>query len=141
RDPRRRFAPKSARVRRASVESSPGRAARSAAEGRIMRKRVERPGVREGYDRWAESYDATRNPVVALDRRVAFRALKPKAGEVVLDAGCGTGAHLRRLCAARAHPVGLDFSRGMLRVAQRNVPRALLAQADLNDPLPIREAA
>ncbi|HTO54077.1 MAG TPA: class I SAM-dependent methyltransferase [Myxococcota bacterium] len=103
-----------------------------------MTKRVERPGVREGYDRWSHSYDATPNPLVALDRRVTFGALAPRAGEAVLDAGCGTGAHLARLCEARTRAVGLDFSRGMLRVAQRSAPGAGLAQADLNEALPIR---
>jgi SAM-dependent methyltransferase len=34
--------------------------------------------------------------------------------------------------------VGLDFSRGMLRVAQRNAPRAALAQADLDRGFPVR---
>lgn len=105
-----------------------------------MRKRVERPGVREGYDRWSETYDATPNPVVALDRRFTLHTLDPKAGEAVLDAGCGTGSHLSQLCAARCRPVGLDFSRGMLRVARRNAPRAMLARADLDHPLPIRRA-
>ena len=103
-----------------------------------MKRRVERPGVREGYDKWSATYDATPNPVVVLDRRVAFDALNPKAGEAVLDAGCGTGSHLSRLSAVYARPVGLDFSRGMLRVARRKAPQAMLAQADLNDPLPIR---
>jgi SAM-dependent methyltransferase len=103
-----------------------------------MKKRVERPSsVREGYDRWSETYDATLNPVVALDRRFTMRALQLQAGETVLDAGCGTGSHLSRLGSARNHAVGLDFSRGMLRVAQRAAPQAMLAQADLNDPLPI----
>jgi len=103
-----------------------------------MSKRVERPGVREGYDRWSRTYDATPNPLVALDRRVTLRALAPRAGEAVLDAGCGTGAHLASLCAARARAVGLDFSRGMLQVAQRSAPAAGLAQADLNAPFPVR---
>jgi SAM-dependent methyltransferase len=106
-----------------------------------MRKRVERPTVRDGYDRWAESYDTTPNPVVALDRRVTLGALDLRAGEVVLDAGCGTGAHLGALSAACRRAVGLDFSRGMLRVARRNAPRALLARADLNERLPVRGAA
>ena len=75
-----------------------------------MSKRVERPGVREGYDRWSDSYDETPNPLVSLDRRHTVRALDPRPGERVLDAGCGTGAHLGRLCAARSLPVGLDFS-------------------------------
>jgi len=104
-------------------------------------KRVERPGVREGYDRWSETYDTTANPLVALDRRYTFDALEARPGEWVLDAGCGTGAHLASLCEARSRPVGLDFSRGMLRVAQRAAPRAAFARADLNRELPVRRAA
>lgn len=103
-----------------------------------MAKRVERPGVRAGYDRWAETYDATPNPVVALDRRHTPAALAPRVGERVLDAGCGTGAYLGWLARARSRPIGLDFSRGMLRVAQQRAPRAALAQADLNRELPVR---
>jgi SAM-dependent methyltransferase len=106
-----------------------------------MTRRVERPGVREGYDRWSETYDATQNPLVSLDRRHTLRALDPRPGESILDAGCGTGSHLRSLCAAHTRPVGLDFSRGMLRVAQRSAPRAALAQADLNRDFPIRPGA
>ena len=106
-----------------------------------MSKRVERPGVREGYDRWSDSYDETPNPLVSLDRRHTVRALDPRPGERVLDAGCGTGAHLGRLCAARSLPVGLDFSLGMLRVAHGAAPGAALVQADLNRELPIRPGA
>ena len=106
-----------------------------------MAKRVERPPLREGYDRWAQSYDATPNPLVALDRRTTFAALDPRPGERVLDAGCGTGAHLARVCASRAGGIGLDFSRGMLSVAQRSAPGAGLAQADLNGPFPVRSGA
>jgi len=104
-----------------------------------MAKRVERPGVREGYDRWSTTYDATPNPLVALDRRLTMRALAPRSGERVLDAGCGTGAYLRRLCRAGSRAVGLDFSRGMLRVARRAAPRAALVQADLNLAFPVRD--
>jgi len=106
-----------------------------------MTRRVERPGVREGYDRWSAIYDATPNPLVALDRRVTLGALSPRPGEWVLDAGCGTGAHLAALSLARSRAVGLDFSRGMLRVAQRVAPNAGLAQADLNEELPVQRVA
>jgi SAM-dependent methyltransferase len=106
-----------------------------------MSKRVERLGVREGYDRWSDTYDATLNPLVALDRRFTLAALEPRAGERVLDAGCGTGIHLAALCRARSQAVGLDFSRGMLRVAQQRAPHAALAQADLNRELPVRRRA
>jgi SAM-dependent methyltransferase len=106
-----------------------------------MSTRVQRPGVREGYDRWAETYDATPNPLVALDRRITLAALSPRMGERVLDAGCGTGVHLATLARARSRAVGLDFSRGMLRVAQQRVPQAALAQADLNREFPVRRRA
>jgi len=45
---------------------------------------------------------------------------------------------MARLCDAGCRPVGLDFSHGMLRVAQRAVPGASLAQADLNREFPVR---
>jgi ubiquinone/menaquinone biosynthesis C-methylase UbiE len=105
-----------------------------------MNRKVERPGVREGYDLWAETYDRTPNPVVALDRRHALTHLRPRAGERVLDAGCGTGANLRAIAGAGAEPVGLDFSLGMLRTAQRAAPEAMLAQADLNSQFPLRRS-
>jgi SAM-dependent methyltransferase len=103
----------------------------------MKNKRVERPGVQEGYDRWSETYDRTPNPLVALDRRLTLDAVDPQPGERVLDAGCGTGSHLAGLSAARTRPVGLDFSRGMLGVARRAAPRAALAQADLNQAFPV----
>ncbi len=106
-----------------------------------MASRVERPGVRAGYDRWSATYDVTPNPVVALDRRVTPGALAARAGERVVDAGCGTGAYLAILSRARSRPVGLDVSRGMLSVARRRAPLAALAQADLGDRLPLRPRA
>lgn len=106
-----------------------------------MSRRVERPGVRAGYDRWAETYDATPNPLVALDRRVTLAALRPRADDWVLDAGCGTGVHLAAICNLGSRAVGLDLSRGMLRVARRAAAGAALAQADLNVAFPVRRAA
>ena len=101
-----------------------------------MRKRIERPGVRGGYDRWAQHYDQTENPVVALERRHAMDLLRPQQDEQIIDAGCGTGVHLRSMRRAGSRPVGVDFSHGMLRVAQRNSPGVSLVEADLNRELP-----
>jgi len=101
-------------------------------------KRISRPEVREGYDLWAQTYDATPNPLVALDRRHTIAHLRPRQGERILDAGCGTGINLRRIVEAGGRPVGLDFSRGMVQVAQRAAPGVPLAQADLNRNLPLR---
>jgi hypothetical protein len=79
-------------------------------------RRVERPDVRSGDDRWAATYYATPNPVVAFDRRVTLQSFDAAAGGRVLDAGCGTSAHLGSL-------------------------QGRLAQADLNREFPIRSGS
>ena len=103
-----------------------------------MSKPLSRLGVREGYDLWSESYDQTPNPLVALDRRHSMSLLQPRPEERVLDAGCGTGAHLRFMLRQGSKPVGLDLSLQMLRVAQGKHPGVALVQADLNNRLPFR---
>jgi SAM-dependent methyltransferase len=103
-----------------------------------MSKLVKRPGVREGYDQWAATFDKTPNPLVSLDRRHTVRVLEPRPGEWILDAGCGTGAFLRILCSVRSRPIGLDISLGMLHVARRKVPEAGVVQADLNHAFPVQ---
>jgi len=104
----------------------------------MSNKSVQRPGVREGYDAWSTTYDETPNPLVALDRRYTMDLLHPRPSERILDAGCGTGAHLWMILHAGGSPFGLDLSRGMLRVARRRLPSVPLAQADLDAPLPVR---
>lgn len=99
-------------------------------------KETRRVDAREGYDLWAETYDETPNAVVAMDARYTLDVLAPKPGERILDAGCGTGRHLGPLLRARSNPVGVDFSRGMLKIARRNYPDVPLALADLQQSLP-----
>lgn len=103
--------------------------------------RVRRIGVREGYDLWSSAYDATDNPVVALDDRHAVPELAPRAGERILDAGCGTGRHLRRLVSAGSRAVGVDLSAGMLAVARRTAPAAHLVRGDIGRHLPVAGGA
>jgi malonyl-CoA O-methyltransferase len=106
-----------------------------------MAKKIERVEVRQGYDLWAETYDTTPNPVVAMDGRHTIARLAPQAGELILDAGCGTGRNLRSLLEARSIPVGMDFSFGMLKVAERRYPQVAFAQADLQQNFPFRESS
>ena len=91
-------------------------------------KETRRVDVREGYDLWAETYDETPNPVVAMDARYTLDVLSPRPGELILDGGCGTGRHLGSLLRARSNPVGVDFSRGMLEIARRNYPEVSCAR-------------
>lgn len=102
-------------------------------------KETRRVGAREGYDLWAETYDETPNPVVAMDARYTLDVLAPKPGERILDAGCGTGRNLGTLLRAQSNPVGVDFSRGMLSIARRNYPEVPLVLADLQRPLPFED--
>src|SRR5262245_37942555 len=99
-------------------------------------KKIQRVGVEEGYDLWAETYDATPNPIVAMDARHTIDLLAPKSGELILDAGCGTGRNIPPLLAAASLPVGLDFSHGMLRVAKRKCSSVPFLRADLQREFP-----
>lgn len=101
-------------------------------------KKIKRVSAREGYDLWSETYDSTPNPVVAMDSRHTIDLLSAKEGELILDAGCGTGRHLTQLLLAGTMPIGIDFSWGMLNAAHRNCPGVDLALADLERPLPFQ---
>jgi SAM-dependent methyltransferase len=73
---------------------------------------------------------------VSLDRRVTLALLDLKPDECVLDAACGTGQDLRAIADSGGRPIGLDFSRAMLRVARQRLPHVPLICADLDDELP-----
>lgn len=103
-------------------------------------RRRRRVDARTGYDLWAEDYDRTPNPVVAMDSRHALGLLDARPGAGVLDLGCGTGRYLDRLRRSGARPVGTDFSLGMLRVACRRVGTVALVGADLQRGLPFAGA-
>lgn len=103
--------------------------------------RIRRIDPRGGYDRWAETYDATPNPVVAFDERVTPALIAPRPGERILDAGCGTGRHIGRLLAAGATVTGLDFSAGMLAVAAARYPQVAFVEGDLQARWPFADGA
>ena len=106
----------------------------------MNKKKIERVNAQDGYDLWSETYDATPNPVVAMDSRHTIKLLAPVQNELILDAGCGTGRNLKQLRQAGSKPIGIDFSEGMLRVARRGHPDVPLALADLEHPLPLMNA-
>src|SRR6266498_1552672 len=57
--------------------------------GGAMGKKVDRPSVRDGYDLWSETYDATPNPLVALDRRYTIGLLRPQPSERIVSGRSG----------------------------------------------------
>jgi ubiquinone/menaquinone biosynthesis C-methylase UbiE len=75
-------------------------------------------GVRDGYERWAPTYDGFPNPLLSREERHVAPLLPPLQNRRVLDLACGTGRWLTRLLVAGAGSgVGIDLSSAMLRVA------------------------
>lgn len=104
-----------------------------------MTQEIRQVSAFEGYELWADTYDTALSPIMAMDARHALEILEPQPGELVLDAGCGTGRYLRRIIEAGAEAVGVDFSPAMLEVARTAHPDVTLALADLQTRLPFED--
>lgn len=75
------------------------------------------------FDEWPEAYDRWfTTPIGCLVRKyeaeLILNLLSPKQGEIVLDAGCGTGIFTRDILSSGSKVVGLDLSLPMLRRAE-----------------------
>jgi ubiquinone/menaquinone biosynthesis C-methylase UbiE len=74
------------------------------------------------FDDWPERYDLWfETPIGRLikgyERGLILRMLTPEPGEVILDAGCGTGIFTADILETGARVVGLDLALAMLRRA------------------------
>jgi cytosine/adenosine deaminase-related metal-dependent hydrolase/SAM-dependent methyltransferase len=87
---------------------------------------------REGYRRWARSYDTDLNPMLSLEKRYLEPMLPAAEGRDVVDLGCGTGRWLEILKdRAPRSLLGIDSSPEMLRQARRKLNGAArLVHAD-----------
>lgn len=100
---------------------------------------VEKDAVRRAYDQMGEIYAAQRS---GHDRGTEIlRQFLDSLSEPgrILDAGCGQGTPILSRVSTSATAIGVDFSRGQLRLADENVTDALLVQGDLTD-LPFRDS-
>jgi ubiquinone/menaquinone biosynthesis C-methylase UbiE len=75
------------------------------------------------FDEWPEKYDQWfTTPVGSLVRKyeseLILNFLKPAPGEMILDAGCGTGVFTRDIISSGSQVIGLDISFPMLRRAR-----------------------
>lgn len=87
---------------------------------------------REGYRRWARSYDHELNPMLSLEKRYLEPMLPAAAGMDVVDLGCGTGRWLQILRGTAPRSLlGIDASPEMLQRARKKLNGAArLVHAD-----------
>jgi malonyl-CoA O-methyltransferase len=85
-----------------------------------------RVSAREGYGLWADTWDRTPSPIVALEQRALLPWIEGAAARRAIDVGCGTGRWTARLGA-----LGFDASLPMLAMAAEKAGlRGRLAAAD-----------
>ncbi len=80
------------------------------------------------FDDWPEKYDQWfATPIGILVKKyegeLIIELLKPSQGEIILDAGCGTGVFTLDILSSGAHAIGLDISLPMLKQAAEKVKR------------------
>ena len=99
--------------------------------------------IARAYDRWSRTYDTDANTTRDLDAEVLRRSSLPIDGRDVLELGCGTGKNTGWLAERAKSVIGMDFSPGMLEVAQTRVAldRVTLLQHDIRERWPIADAS
>jgi malonyl-CoA O-methyltransferase len=75
--------------------------------------------TRDGYDRWAATYDTMGNWLLDLEEPEVDRALGDVKDLEVLDVGAGTGRHAVRVAQRGARVTAVDFSEEMLARARQ----------------------
>jgi|RhiMetdeSRZDD1v2_1073273.scaffolds.fasta_scaffold119208_3 ubiquinone/menaquinone biosynthesis C-methylase UbiE len=97
-------------------------------------------GVRDGYARWADTYDTMPNALIGLEEPAVHALVDAWPTGVALDAACGTGRHARHLAARGHRVIGVDVTPEMLAHARRALPDADLRIGDLG-ALPVETAS
>ncbi len=105
----------------------------------------EKRGIIRHYDEMANAYDSLYREEQELKIKQILRHMAVHNSDLVLDAGCGTGFLFEHVHNQAGHLVGVDLSKGLLRVALAHVKQAgmktvSLVRADV-DHLPFKERA
>lgn len=75
--------------------------------------------AKDGHRIWAPIYDASPNPLLALETRLLLERLSPLRASRFLDIACGTGRWMRVFQQRGSQVFGVDFSPEMLLEASR----------------------
>lgn len=95
-----------------------------------------------GYNQLAERYDSIvqnfHNQHIEIP--AVKKIIKNIDGKKVLDVGCATGTHTKILVKKGAKVSGVDVSKEMIKIAQKNVPQADFFRADMKK-LPFKDSS
>ncbi|HOG27807.1 MAG TPA: class I SAM-dependent methyltransferase [Vicinamibacterales bacterium] len=90
-------------------------------------------------ERWVVGlYDVVFEPFLGPARREGLRLHEPPPGALVVDAGCGTGSHLRLYRDRGRRLAGIDLSPAMARAAARKLGSAASIQVGDASRMPYR---
>lgn len=100
----------------------------------------------KGFDLWAKEYDKS----VELSSKkypfdgyydvlnYGYNTTSKEGKKDILDIGFGTGLLTNKLYEDGANIFGIDFSQGMINIAQEKMPDGVFIQHDFNNKLPIK---
>ena len=98
-----------------------------------MVEKIESMNLKDTYNKIAEDWHKDhQDDAWWVSGTDAFAALL-KAGDTILDVGCGGGTKARYLAGKGFKIFGIDFSEGMIEIARREVPEAEFAVMDMKD--------
>jgi 2-polyprenyl-3-methyl-5-hydroxy-6-metoxy-1,4-benzoquinol methylase len=87
--------------------------------------------VKRNYNEIAEDFNATRQKEIWPEIQEIVKDLK--AGDKVLDVGCGNGRLLEALKGKEVQYLGVDNSTELIKIARRNYPEEKFVMGDLLD--------
>jgi len=95
--------------------------------------------VRSGYEKIATRYASARKPGTEDVELLKMLIDRLTPGDLVIDAGCGSGYPVATLLTESFLVTGVDFAGELLRLAKERAPRAMLVCADITS-LPFRNS-
>jgi len=86
------------------------------------------------YDEIAAGYDNLHKDEQEKKLKIIKGFIKPKASDILLDIGCGTGISSQFNCKT----IGIDPSMELLKIAKHNFPEKMFIQAEAEN-LPLKD--